>query len=58
MKKINNGFKIVYQFSRSNNYYQNSFIMQTTSKDKAIDYAKKFTTYNKFKLIEVLENVC
>ena len=33
-----------------------SFIIQTKSKNKAIDYAKKFTTTNKFKLIEVVEN--
>ena len=57
MINSSNGFKIVYQFSRSNNYYQNSFVMQTKSKDKAIEYAKKFTTHNKFKLIDVVENI-
>ena len=56
MEKKQNGFKIIYQFSRSNNYYQNSFTMQTKSKSKAIDYAKKFVNHNKFKLIDVVEN--
>jgi len=57
MQQKQNGFKIIYQFPRSNNYYQNSFIIQTNSKNKAIEYAKKFTTYNKFKLIEVVDNI-
>ena len=57
MQQKQNGFKIIYQFSRSNNYYQNSFIMQTKSKDKAVDYAKKFTAHNKFKLIDVVDNI-
>jgi len=56
MKTVQNGFKIIYQFSKSNNYYQNSFVMQTKSKNKAIDYAKKFVSHNKFKLIDVVEN--
>ena len=55
MQKKQNGFKIVYQETKLNPI--KSFTMQTKSKSKAIDYAKKFTTHNKFKLIEVLENV-
>jgi hypothetical protein len=57
MQQKQNGFKIIYQFPRSNNYYQNSFIIQTNSKNKAIEYAKKYTTYNKFKLIKVVDNI-
>ena len=56
MKKINNGFKIIYKINKPIEII-NSFIMQTKSKDKAISYAKKFTTRNNFKLIEVVDNI-
>ena len=58
-----NGFKVTYKITEdviTNNPQPieiiKSFIIQTKSKNKAIDYAKKFTTTNKFKLIEVVEN--
>ena len=56
MKKLNNGFKIIYKINKPIEII-NSFIMQTKSKNKAIEYAKKFTTVNGFELVEVLENV-
>jgi len=52
---IQNGFKVIYKITEPIEII-NSFIIQTKSKNKAIDYAKKFTTTNKFKLIEVVEN--
>ena len=50
-----NGFKVIYKITEPIEII-NSFIIQTKSKNKAIDYAKKFTTTNNFKLIEVVEN--
>tara|TARA_R100000781_G_C3974813_1_gene91462 strand:- start:193 stop:369 length:177 start_codon:yes stop_codon:yes gene_type:complete len=58
MKTIQNGYKAIYSKVFANGEeIINSFIMQTKSKDKAINYAKKFTTRHNFKLIEVVENV-
>ena len=55
MQQKQNGFKIVYQETKLNPL--KSFTMQTKSKNKAIEYAKRFTTYNKFKLIKVVDNI-
>jgi len=57
MELKQNGFKIVYQETKSNPLASfKSFIMQTKSHDKAINYAKTFTALNNFKLIEVTSN--
>ena len=56
MQQKQNGYKVIYKINKPVEVI-NSFIMQTTSKDKAIDYAKKFATYNKFKLIKVVDNI-
>ena len=55
MQTVQNGFKIVYQETKSSPL--KSFTMQSKSKSKAINYAKKFVTFNKFKLIEVVDNI-
>ena len=57
MELKQNGFKIVYQETKSNPLASfKSFIMQTKSHDKAINYAKRFVALNNFKLIEVTSN--
>jgi len=58
MQLKQNGYKAIYSKVFANGEeIINSFIMQTKSKDKAINYAKKFTTRNNFKLIEVVDNI-
>jgi len=58
MQKTQNGYKAIYSKVFPDGVeIKNSFIMQTKSKDKAINYAKKFTTRHNFKLIEVVENI-
>jgi len=58
MKTTQNGFKAIYSKTfPDGKEIINSFVMQTKSKDKAINYAKKFTTRNNFKLIEVVKNI-
>tara|TARA_R100000278_G_C5350246_1_gene121548 strand:+ start:188 stop:412 length:225 start_codon:yes stop_codon:yes gene_type:complete len=56
MQKKQNGYKVIYKINNPIEII-NSFIFQTKSKNKAIEYAKKFTSVNGFKLIEVVDNI-
>ena len=57
MKKIQNGFKIVYQKTKNNPLAPfKSFIIQSKDRKKAAQYAEKFTAFNNYQLIEIKEN--
>ena len=56
MQQKQNGYKIIYKINKPVEVI-NSFTMQTKSKNKAIEYAKKYTAVNGFELIKVVDNI-